>query len=79
MVATGFLSRRFESPGLCVLTETAATTTVMLPTAVTEAPRRENPGRETISKTADHQVERSGSQARYRNNGKHFVVRADRN
>jgi uncharacterized repeat protein (TIGR03803 family) len=52
MVATGFLSRRFESPGLCGRTETAATTTVMLPTAVTEAPVARIPAAKQSVKTA---------------------------
>jgi hypothetical protein len=43
MAATGFLSRRFESLGLSGRTETAATTTAMLPTAVTEAPVARTP------------------------------------
>ena len=78
MVTTGFLSRRFESPGLCVRTEIAATTTVMLPTAVTEAPVARTPAAKQWVKAADHQVERSGSRGRYRNDGKHSLC-ADRN
>ena len=49
MVATGFPSRRFESLGLCGRTETAATTTATLPTAVTEAPAARIPADETMS------------------------------